>query len=109
MTRARARAIENEVDSLLFEFRSVSHESWILPSSETLCMLRYQEDNGEKERTETQVTSRQGMEEKEEENEKDEEGGEGANRLDAPGARPLTPPGCPGPWPPTAAPPGARA
>ena len=77
MTRARVRAIENKVDSLLFEFRSVSHENWILPSSETLCMLRYQEDDSEKEKTETQVTTKQGKEEQEGENEKKEEGGEG--------------------------------
>ena len=36
MTRARARNIENEVTSFLFESRLGSCENWILPSLETL-------------------------------------------------------------------------
>ena len=64
MTRARAPTIENEVDSLLFESRLDSCENWILPSSETLCVLRYQEDDREKERKETRATTEQGKEEK---------------------------------------------
>ena len=42
MTRARARAIENEVNSLLVELPFDPLETWILPQTETLCMLRYQ-------------------------------------------------------------------
>ena len=42
MTRARARAIEHEVNSLLFEFRLDSHEDWVLPHKEMLCILSYQ-------------------------------------------------------------------
>jgi hypothetical protein len=44
MTRARARAIENEVTSLLSQFPFDAHEDWMLPQTETLCILRYQED-----------------------------------------------------------------
>ena len=42
MTRARARALETEVTSLLSQFPFDSHETWLLPQSETLCILRYQ-------------------------------------------------------------------
>ena len=40
MTRARARAFETEVTSLLSLHLSDSLETWLLPSSETLCILR---------------------------------------------------------------------
>ena len=49
-TRARARAIENEVTSFLFEFHSDSHVSQILPQMETLCILRYFGDRHEEAR-----------------------------------------------------------
>ena len=42
MTRARARALETEVTSLLSQFPFDSHETWLLPQTETLCILRYQ-------------------------------------------------------------------
>nr|XP_020165294.1 WW domain-binding protein 11-like [Aegilops tauschii subsp. strangulata] len=123
MTRARARAIENEVDSLLFESRLDSCENWILPSSETLFVLRYQEDDREKERQETRASIEQ-------ENEEEVEKKEGSKMARPPGhsgfpappstgARPPPPPpgrcpcsvrvlghlapGCPGPCPPPAA------
>ena len=41
MTRARARAIQSEVTSLLLEFPSSSSETWLLPKSEMLCVIRY--------------------------------------------------------------------
>jgi hypothetical protein len=42
MTRARARAIETEVTSLLNELPYVPHDTWLLPQVEMLCVLRYQ-------------------------------------------------------------------
>ena len=42
MTRARARALETEVTSLLSQFPFDSHETWLLPQTETLCILRCQ-------------------------------------------------------------------
>ena len=42
MTRARARAIKNEVSSLLSDFHFDALGMWLLPQAETLCMLRYQ-------------------------------------------------------------------
>ena len=42
MTRARARALETEVTSLLSQFHFDAHETWLLPQTETLCILRYQ-------------------------------------------------------------------
>jgi hypothetical protein len=41
MTRARARAIQPEVTSLLLEFPLHSSETWLLPKPETLCVIRY--------------------------------------------------------------------
>ena len=41
MTRARARALETEVTSLLSELPLSIHETWLLPQTETLCILRY--------------------------------------------------------------------
>ena len=45
MTRARARAIENEVNSLLVELPFDPRETWLLPQSELLCVLRYHVSN----------------------------------------------------------------
>ena len=45
MTRARARAIENEVNSLLVELPFDPRETWLLPQSELLCVLRYHISN----------------------------------------------------------------
>src|SRR3954471_2963916 len=42
MTRARARALETEVTSLLSQFHFDEHETWLLPQTMTLCILRYQ-------------------------------------------------------------------
>ena len=41
MTRARARAIQSEVTSLLLEFSPSSSETWLLPKFEILCVIRY--------------------------------------------------------------------
>ena len=41
MTRARARALETEVTSLLSQFHFDAHEAWLLPHMDTLCILRY--------------------------------------------------------------------
>ena len=41
MIRARARAIQSEVTSLLLEFSPSSSETWLLPKSEMLCVIRY--------------------------------------------------------------------
>ena len=40
MTRARAKAIEDQVNSLLSELPIPTHETWLLPHSETLCVIR---------------------------------------------------------------------
>ena len=47
--RARARAIESEVTSLLSEFPCDTFGTWILPQEETLCVLRYQEEGRKQE------------------------------------------------------------
>ena len=48
MTRARAKAIEDKVNSLLSEIPLPTHETWLLPQTETLCVIRY---NAEEEAT----------------------------------------------------------
>ena len=45
MTRARAHAIQSEVNSLLVELPFDPLETWLLPQTEMLCVLRYQESN----------------------------------------------------------------
>ena len=45
MTRARARAIQSEVNSLLVELPFDPFETWLLPQTETLCVLRYHESS----------------------------------------------------------------
>jgi len=44
MTRARARALENEVTSFLSDITYDPLETWLLPKSDVLCMIRCQED-----------------------------------------------------------------
>lgn len=44
MTRARAKAIEDKVNSFLYELPLSTHETWQLPQAETLCMIRYLEE-----------------------------------------------------------------
>ena len=44
MTRARARALENEVTSFLSDIMYDPLETWLLPKSDMLCMIRCQED-----------------------------------------------------------------
>ena len=43
MTRARTRAIEDKVNSLLSELPLSTYETWLLPQAETLCVIRYLE------------------------------------------------------------------
>lgn len=45
MTRARARAIEVEVTSLLFELFMHLDETWLLSQTGTLCVFRYIDNN----------------------------------------------------------------
>ena len=61
MTRARARAIQSEVNSLLVELRFDPLETWLLPQMEMLCVLRYQGTNLEEA---TVQDGRRGQEEK---------------------------------------------
>ena len=63
MTRVCALAVETEVNSFLFKFLLDSHESQILPQTETLCTLRYQEEDREEARTETQAPMEEETEE----------------------------------------------
>ncbi|KAM3272722.1 hypothetical protein ACQJBY_042676 [Aegilops geniculata] len=44
MTRARAKAIEDKVNSLLSELPLSTHASWLLPQAETLCVIMYLEE-----------------------------------------------------------------
>ena len=44
MTRARAKAIEDKVNSLLSELPLDTHETWLLPQEETLSVIRYSEE-----------------------------------------------------------------
>nr|ACJ22515.1 hypothetical protein [Triticum aestivum] len=47
MTRARAKAIDNKVNSLLSKLPFSTHETWLLPQAETLCVIGYlEEGNG---------------------------------------------------------------
>ncbi|XBH84001.1 hypothetical protein VPH35_072282 [Triticum aestivum] len=43
-TRARAKAIEDKVNSLLSELPLYTHETWLLPQAKTLCVIRYLEE-----------------------------------------------------------------
>ena len=47
MTRARACAIQSEVNSVLVELHFDPLETWLLPQTEMLCVLRYQGINRE--------------------------------------------------------------
>ena len=60
MTRARARAIENVVNSILVECPFYPLETWLLPQSELLCVLRYHVSN------QGEVTMQDGHQEHEE-------------------------------------------
>ena len=55
MTRARAKAIEDKVNSLLSELPLSMHETWLLPKSEVLCMIRHQEGPPEDAHEDVQV------------------------------------------------------
>ena len=46
ITRARAKLLEKEVNSLLVENAIYFDENFILPKSDCLCMIRYIEDGG---------------------------------------------------------------
>ena len=47
MTRARAKAIGDKVNSLLSELPLSTHETWLLPHVETLCVIRCLEESHE--------------------------------------------------------------
>ena len=55
MTRARARALETEVTSFLSDITYDPLETWLLPKSGMLCMIRYQENPSEDARESGQV------------------------------------------------------
>ena len=55
MTRARARALETKVTSFLSDIIYDPLETWLLPKSEMLCMIRYQEDPPKDAREDGQV------------------------------------------------------
>ena len=55
MTRARAKAIEDKVNSHLSELPLFMHETWLLPQAEVLCMMRYQEGPPEDAHEDVQV------------------------------------------------------
>ena len=55
ITRARAKAIEDKVNSLLSELPLSMHETWLLPMSEVLCMIRHQEGPPEDAHEDVQV------------------------------------------------------
>src|SRR3954466_12454607 len=44
ITRARARALENEVTSFLSDITYDPLETWLLPKHDMLCMIRCQEE-----------------------------------------------------------------
>ncbi|KAE8774074.1 Iron sulfur cluster assembly protein 1, mitochondrial [Hordeum vulgare] len=67
MTRARARAIETEVTPVLNDCPFDSLGTWMLPQSETLCMLRYHEDDLEDALSEDQAIMKMGTKRDEEE------------------------------------------
>jgi hypothetical protein len=64
MTRARARAIENEVNSLLYDFHMDMDGTWMLPHKGTLCIIRYDgvDRQEAKDHRQGQEESRQGQE-----------------------------------------------
>ena len=45
MTRARAKAIEGKVDSILSKLPLSTYETLLLPQVETLCVIRYLEES----------------------------------------------------------------
>ena len=55
MTRARARALENEVTSFLSDITYNPLETWLLPKSDMLCMIRCQEEPPEDAREDGQA------------------------------------------------------
>ncbi|XBI46638.1 hypothetical protein VPH35_110830 [Triticum aestivum] len=44
MTRAHAKAFKDKVNSHLSELPLSTHETWLLPQAETLCVIRYLEE-----------------------------------------------------------------
>ncbi|XBI63679.1 hypothetical protein VPH35_044043 [Triticum aestivum] len=69
MTRARARALETEVTSLLSDFHFDAHETLLLPHMDTLYILRYHgeaKERGEEEEEEEEEDGREDRDEEEE-------------------------------------------
>jgi hypothetical protein len=91
MTRARARALETEVTSLLNELPYESCETWLLPQTEMLCMLRYLEDPSEDAREDGQVPKSTDEEERRKELENSENDGRSWRIPQDPDIRPQAP------------------
>ena len=84
MTRARAKALETKVTSLLSQVHFDAHETWLLPQTETLCILRDLGDiHGE--------ANEQGGSEGEDGREDEEEEGQISRSPDDPDRRPDDP------------------
>ena len=65
MTRARARALETEVTSLLSQVHFDAHKAWLLPQTETLCILRCQGVSHEEAKEQGESEGEDGREEEE--------------------------------------------
>ena len=66
ITRARAKAIEDKVNSLLSELPLSTHETWLLPHMDTMCVTRYLEESHGTSTSigqEGKATNREGQEE----------------------------------------------
>ena len=63
MTRACARALQTEVTSLLSQVHFNAHETWILPQTKTLCILRYQGVSREESKEQGESEEEDGCEE----------------------------------------------
>src|SRR3954466_5336339 len=98
MTRARARALENEVISFLSDITFDPLETWLLPKSDMLCMIRYQEEPPEDAREDGQVAK---SAEEEKQRRKGAEGPGPGHPARSPDIRPL--------WTPDIRPPLSRA
>ena len=70
MTHARARALKTEVTSLLSQFPFETHNTWLLPQTETLCILRYQGTSHEEAKEQGRMME---GEEREDEEEKEQD------------------------------------
>ena len=65
MTRACARALQTEVTSLLSQVHFDAHETWLLPQTETLCILMCQGVSHEEAKEQGESEEEDGREEEE--------------------------------------------